>query len=211
MQALNWVDYVILTIFLLSALSGLGRGLIKEVISLISLVTAFIVAAMFANPVASSFISSNKAQEAIEQTTAAVGVSTAQPASYAAIGLSFACIFAVTVLLGALIGMIINLAFQAGGGGFGNRLLGGVFGCCRAFIMCLVIIFIVQLTSFSQDDFWKNSQLIRYFQPSVIWLGNVVSPTLADLRERMENGVQDANTSISNIAIPSLPTPAAPQ
>ena len=211
MQAFNWVDYVILAIFVLSALAGLGRGLIKEVISLITLVVAFVVAAMFANPIANSFISSNKAQEAINQATATVGVSTAQPVSYAAIGLSFACIFAATVLIGALIGMIINLAFQAGGGGFGNRLLGALFGCCRAFIICLVFIFIVQLTSFSQDDFWKNSQLIRYFQPSVVWLGNIVSPTLADLKERMENRVQDVSAGISNVAIPSLPMPEAPQ
>ncbi len=47
MATYTWVDYVIILIFSLSILAGFGRGFIKEAISLITLIAAFVVAIMF--------------------------------------------------------------------------------------------------------------------------------------------------------------------
>lgn len=185
MQNLNWVDYVVLAIFFFSILAGLARGFVKEVISLITLVAAFVVAVMFTSQLAAAFTNSQTVQDVVSQTTAAVGASTAQPVSYAALGLSFGFLFAATVIVGSIIGSIINLAFQAGVLGIGNRLMGAVFGLCRGFIINLVLIFLVQLTSFSTDSFWTDSKMVTAFQPSVLMVAKVVSPSLENLKDKV--------------------------
>lgn len=185
LQHLNWIDYVILTIFLFSVLAGLSRGLLKEVISLCTMIAAFTISVLFANPLAEAFTSSPTVQNVVNDSTNAIGASTAAPVSYAALGLSFGFLFAATVLIGAIIGSILNLIFQSSVLGFGNRLLGGIFGLCRGFIINLVLIFLVQLTSFSSDNFWTQSLLVIRFQPAVVWLAAHISPSLADLKTKM--------------------------
>jgi len=204
MEDYSWIDYLILGIFFLSILAGLARGLVKELISLITLIAAVVIAALFANPLAVAFTNSSSVQNAVDQSTTAMGVSTAQPVSYAALGLSFAALFVGTMIVGAIVGLIINLAMQAGGIGFGNRLLGGVFGLCRGFMIILVFIFLVQLTSFATDDTWQKSRLVAKFQPAVEWLGSVVSPTIADLKSKVGDKLGDMNSTI-NSALPAAP------
>jgi hypothetical protein len=46
----------------------------------------------------------------------------------------------------------------------------------------MVIVFLVQLTSYAQQDWWKKSRYVPLFQPAVVWLGSFVSPTLENLK-----------------------------
>ena len=199
MSNLNWVDYIILAIFLFSTLAGFARGLVRELVSLATLVAAFIVATMFANSLATAFTSSPTVQNAVNQASTAIGMNATQPVSYAALGISYAILFVGTMLAGALLGYFLNFAFQAGILGFGNRLLGGVFGFARGFLFNLVLIFIVQLTPFSANASWQQSQLVGTFQPAVQWLGNIVSPSLANLKERFGSTIQGVGSSIQDM------------
>lgn len=196
MANMNWVDYIILAIFFFSMLAGFGRGFVKEVVSLITLIAAFFVASMFANPLAVAFTSSAPVQSAVSQASNAIGVSAAQPVSYLALGISFAVLFALTVIAGSIISYILNIAFQTGILGFGNRVLGGLFGLCRGFLVNLVIIFVIQLTPMGNHAYWHQSQLVTAFQPAVQWLGNVVSPALSGLKAKFGQTLQDVNSSI---------------
>lgn len=200
MTNLNWVDYLLLAIFLFSTLAGFARGFVKEIVSLITLVAAFIIATMFAHPLAAAFTSASSVQEVVNSASNAMGVSTAQPVSYVAIAISFALLFAATILIGAIVGYLLNIAFQTGILGLGNRLLGALFGFCRGFIINLVIIFLVQLTSFSQATAWQESQVVIAFQPAVVWLGNIVSPSLANLKEKFGQTLQNMNSSVGGIS-----------
>jgi membrane protein required for colicin V production len=193
---LNWVDYIILAIFFLSILLGFARGLIKEVISLITLVVAFVVAITFSNSLAAAFTSSTSVQNAVNQASTAIGVNTAQTVSYAALGISFGLLFVATIIVGAIVGSILSLAFQAGILGLGNRLLGGVFGFFRGLLINLVIIFVIQLTSMGNQPWWHQSQFVIAFQPAVQWLGDFVSPSLANLKIKFEETLQNVNSSI---------------
>lgn len=196
LENLNWVDYIIIAIFLLSIIAGFARGFVKEVISVATLVVAFIVAIMFSSTLATMFTSSASVQNAVSQSSSAIGINTAQTVSYAALGISFGLLFAATVLVGALLGSIINIAFQVGILGIGNRLLGGAFGFCRGFLINLVIIFVVQLTSLGNQSWWHQSQFVVQYQPAVQWLGNFVSPVLANLESRFGQTLQNVNSSI---------------
>jgi membrane protein required for colicin V production len=199
MQNMNWVDYIIIAIFFFSIVAGLGRGFVKEIISLATLIAAFVVASMFASPLAAAFTNSASVQNVTDQASTAIGMNAAQPLSYAALGLSFGLLFAATVIVGAIVGSIINLAFQVGILGIGNRILGGVFGFCRGFLINLVLIFLVQLTSFGSDPFWQQSQLVGSFQPAVQWLGNIVSPSLANLQQKFSGTMQNVTNTIQNM------------
>ncbi|RDI48828.1 CvpA family protein [Aquicella lusitana] len=193
---LNWVDYIILAIFFLSILAGFWRGFIREVVSLITWILAFVVAATFSHPVASAFTSSPAVQGALTQASSSAD----QPVSYAAIAISFALLFAGTIIVGSILGYVLNMAFQAGVLGIGNRILGGVFGFCRGFIINLVLIFLVQLTPFSQQEIWTQSSLVATYQPTVQWLDSVVSPGLADLKARFGGTVEEVGTKFQGIS-----------
>ena len=156
MASLNWVDYVIFGIFFFSILAGLSRGLVKEVISLLTLIAAFIIAIMFSNTLAMKFTSSESVQQVTNQAATTMGGDATQMASYAALGISFTVLFVGTIIVGWLFGFFVNLAFKTGVLGIGNRFFGGIFGLGRGFLINLVLIFLVQLTPFSSQPFWQE-------------------------------------------------------
>jgi membrane protein required for colicin V production len=199
MDNFNWVDYIFLAIFFFSVLAGFSRGLVKEVVSLAALIAAFAIATMFSNSLAVYFTSSSAVQSVVTQSSSAMGMNTAQPVSYAAIGFSFALLFIATLIVGAIISFFLSFAFQVGLLGLGNRILGGVFGFGRGFIINLVIIFLVQLTPASAEVWWQQSQLVRKFQPFVVTLGNLVSPSLADLKSRFGNTLNGMGSSLQDV------------
>lgn len=197
MSSLNWVDFIILAIFFFSMVAGFGRGFVKEMVSLATLIVAFIVAATFTSPLAHFFTSSAPIQSAVTHASNAIGADTAQPVSYAALGISFALLFAGTVVVGSLISYLLNVAFQTGILGLGNRLLGGIFGLCRGFIINLVLIFLLQLTPMATHAAWQQSQFVSSFQPAVQWLGNFVAPGVANLKARFGSTLQNAGQSVT--------------
>ena len=182
---LNWVDYVLLTIFVLSILVGMKRGLIKELISIIALIAAFIIASMFAAHLASYFTSTSSVQNLVNQSTSFVGADTTQPISYFALGVSYAVLFFATIIVGAIISYILQLGVEVTALGFINRILGGGFGLIRGYLINLVIIFVVQLTSLGTEPWWAQSKLVVAYQPSVVWLGKTVSPVLSNIDQRV--------------------------
>lgn len=189
MAAFNWFDWVIVIIFGLSVFAGLARGFVKEVIALITMAAAFVIATLFTNTVAQYITSTEAVQNAIRQ----AGSNTAVSISYVTYGASFALIFIIVWIIGAIIGFFLNSLFTGGVLGFGNRLLGAIFGFFRAFILTLTLIFILQLTAASKQSWWHNSVLIKYYQPVLGSLATIVSPHLADLKEKFGDTLQDIN------------------
>ncbi|MBV9576801.1 MAG: CvpA family protein, partial [Gammaproteobacteria bacterium] len=88
---------------------------------------------------------------------------------------------------------VLNLVFRAGILGAGNRLLGAVFGFARAFILVLVIIFLVQLSSANEKPVWNKSLIVVTYQPMVTWLRSV---TLSDIKIKFENTINKVNSTI---------------
>lgn len=131
---MNFVDIIIILIFAASILVGLGRGFVRELISLLTLIAAFFIATTFANQLAEGISHLSSVQHAVEQSTSAIGASTAQPASYGIYAVAFTILFIGTLLLGAIFTYMLNMAFQTGIMGLGNHLLGGLFGFVWRFL-----------------------------------------------------------------------------
>ena len=131
MEGYNWVDYTFIAILIFSILIGFGRGLVKEVISLLTLIAAFIVAILFSSKLSAYITTMPVIQNMVSQTSSAIGMDTSTAVNYIAIGISFAILFSVTAMIGSIFGMIINSMFQVGLIGLGNRVLGAGFGLAR--------------------------------------------------------------------------------
>lgn len=189
--ALNAVDITILAIIAISIIIGFGRGLVSEVLSLLTWIAAFAVSIMFTGKLSDYFMT----------TTMAAGSSgTTETASYVVIGISFAVLFIGTLIVGSVIKMLLNLIFSGGILGFGNRLLGGLFGMVRGYLFVLVIIFLVQLSPVAKEPWWQASQYVPKFQPQIVWLGDHISPTLSSLKDTFANTVDDMSSAIKEMS-----------
>jgi membrane protein required for colicin V production len=185
LASMNVVDITILIIFLLSILIGLGRGFVSELLSLIVIIAAFVVAIVFTNSLANYFTSAAVMHNVMSETAttaASSGSATTQPASYMIYAVSFAILFAATVIVGGVIKILLNMLVSARVLGIGNRILGAIFGFIRGYLFVLVLIFLVQLSPASSSQKWQESKYVPFFQPQVVWLANIVSPTLNTLK-----------------------------
>jgi len=161
----NWVDALILLILAISALLGLARGLIREVLSLAIWITALLVAWLFHREVA-DLLASQLSQPALR-----LGV--------AFIGLVFVSLFAGT-LLGAL---ITSLVVRSGLSPF-DHLLGLVFGAARGAVIVAMAVFLIGLTPLARAPWWQDSLLVDEAEAVAAWLIEQVPPRVeARLRQ----------------------------
>jgi len=199
----NWVDYVFLAIFIISAVGGLLRGGVREIISLITWIAAFVIAGLFAKPLALAFSSSDSAQSAITQASSGVAnMATSGQVSMLALGVSFTALFFGTILVGALIGFLLNRVVEGAGISIFNRLFGVVFGLGRGYLISLLIVFIVQLSPVSEQAYWLESSMVKTFQPAVKWLADKVQPNMESFKSKMGQTLDKITSGVENAVMP---------
>lgn len=159
----NQVDIVILIITVLSSAFGLWRGLIKEVLSLLTWVAALLVSRVYSEPLA-GLMTGMIDNDGIRYVSA------------------FAILFVIVMMLGTFLNFLISKLLNVTGLKFADRLLGAVFGVARGVIIVLVILFVASMFA-SETQLWQQSQLIPYgmdlIEKSQVFIGdmNSVSPT----------------------------------
>ena len=141
---MNWADWAIIAIIVLSGLISLNRGFIKEALSLLIWVLAFVIARMF---------SANMATLLVDY----IDVSTVR---YAA---AFAMLFAATLMVGALVNYLISTLVRMTGLSGTDRVLGIVFGLARGGLLVVVAIALVKNTPLTEAMWWYESALIPEF------------------------------------------------
>ncbi len=147
---LNWADLSIIAIIALSSLFSLKRGFVKEALSLVTWIAAFIIARTF-NPNLQTLL-----------------VDVIDTEVFRAIA-AFAILFIGTLIVGAVINNLIALLVKATGLSATDRLLGVVFGVARGLIVVLVIIAVLRVTPFAEDVWWKQSVMITKLQVLEQW------------------------------------------
>ena len=162
MENLIWADWAIIGIVSISAIISLIRGFVKEALSLLSWVVAFVVARTFYTHLATLF-------EGI--------VSTPSLRLLAA----FTLLFVVTLILGALINRLISVIVKSTGLSGTDRMLGMVFGLVRGVILVVVIVALARLTPVTQDSWWSDSVLVGYFEDIEAWSRSVWGDPLKKL------------------------------
>ena len=133
-------DYVVLFILVSSVVISTMRGLVKEILSLLGWMAAFIVANAFGAKLA-PMLPSVIPGEALRLIVAFI-----------------ALFLGVRVLMG-LLALAIGALIEASGLTLADRGLGGLFGLGRGIVIVLAGVILCGMTSIPQQAFWKDALL----------------------------------------------------
>ena len=153
---MKWADWVIIAVIVVSSLISLKRGFVKEALSLVTWVVAFVVARLFTDNL------STLLAEYIDTPSARVVA-------------AFAILFIATLFIGALLSNLIGLLIKATGLSGTDRVLGMVFGIARGGLIVVVLIALLGMTPVIQDRWWQQSTLIPHFAVMEEWTQNIAS------------------------------------
>lgn len=142
---MNWADWTILAILLISCLISLKRGFVKEALSMVNWVLAFIIAMTFRDQLA-SLLESQIATPSVREMVA------------------FGILFAATLVVGALVNHLVGELIRMTGLSGTDRLFGMVFGLVRGLVVVMALLLLVpMILPVDQDNWWQESVLIPQF------------------------------------------------
>jgi membrane protein required for colicin V production len=131
-------DYVFLSVLGLSAILGLWRGLVSEILGLVAWILALIVAGRYVDVAALQF--ENMFADSRLRVVAA-----------------FALIFFAVLLLASLVKLLLRKLLRAAGLGAADRFFGVVFGVARGFVIALVVVWIGNQVGMSRETWWGQA------------------------------------------------------
>lgn len=160
-RTVAWLDLFILGIILLSAVISLVRGFVREAFSLAVWVLAFWVSWSFFRDLEVPL------REWIGSPTARLGI-------------AFAMLMIVTLVIGGLVNyLIVQLVERTGMSGT-DRLIGMVFGVARGVLLVAALVLLAGLTPLPEERWWVHASLIGYFEELAFWLRDLLPPEIAD-------------------------------
>jgi membrane protein required for colicin V production len=133
-------DYLVLFVLLASVVISTMRGLVKEILSLVSWVVAFVVANAYGAqlaPLLPSMI----------------------PGESVRLMVAFVALFLGVRILMGLLTLAVDALVKASGLSLADRGLGGLFGFARGIVIVLFAVILSGMTSIPQQDFWKDALL----------------------------------------------------
>ena len=158
--SLGWVDWALLAVLCLSAVVGLVRGLVFEVLSLLGWVAAYFAAQWFAPVVA---------------THLPIG----QPGSALNHAAAFGCAFLAALIVWGLLARLVRALIRATPLSIVDRLLGALFGAARGVIVLLAVATVVGLTPLARSVAWQRSLGVPWLQAALHGLKPVLPPQLS--------------------------------
>ena len=133
-------DYLLLFVLASSVVISMLRGLVKEILSLLGWIVAFIVANTFGAQLAPMLPS-------------------AIPGDAGRLMVAYVALFIGVRILMGLASMAIGAVVAATGLTLADRGLGGLFGLARGIVIVLAAVILCGMTSIPQQDFWKDALL----------------------------------------------------
>lgn len=132
------LDWLILALLLVSLLLGAWRGLVYEVLSVLSWLAAFVLAQWLAPDVAARLPMAGSAE----------------PVRYAA---GFVLVFVAAAFAGGLLAWLVKKLVEAVGLRPVDRTLGAAFGLLRGAVLLLALAVVVNMTPLRSDQWWTES------------------------------------------------------
>jgi len=133
-------DYLVLFVLVSSVVISTMRGLVKEILSLLGWVVAFVVANAYGAGLAPLL------PELIPGETVRLMV-------------AFVALFLGVRILMGLLALALGVLIEASGLSLADRGLGGLFGLARGVVIVLAAVILCSMTSIPQQDFWKDALL----------------------------------------------------
>ena len=133
-------DYLVLAVLCVSAVLGFLRGLVKEVLSLLACIVAFL-AAIWWGPVVSGWLA-----HLIENTLLRTAV-------------AYGLVFIVMLLLVGVINLTLTTLIDKTGLGQADHGLGALFGLLRGALIVLVLVALAGYTELPAEPWWQEARL----------------------------------------------------
>jgi len=131
-------DYAVLLIVGFSVLLSVMRGMVREILALLSWGAAFVVANAFSGKLV-PMLPASIPNESLRYLAA------------------FVILFLATLLVTSLITIALSEVIKNLGLKPADRLMGAVFGLARGMLIALVIVLVAGLTSLPRQPFWRNA------------------------------------------------------
>jgi len=157
---LNGADLTLLAMVGISALVGLWRGLVVEVLSLIAWIAAFWLAFRFGAAVATVFVGHIDA-------------------AAARLALAYTLVFMAALVIGGLATWLFGKLVQSSGLSGPDRLLGLGFGVLRGVALGGVLVLVLGFTPLTAEPWWQQSRLLPGFERIAGWLRAALPPGAA--------------------------------
>jgi membrane protein required for colicin V production len=158
---MTWLDYAVIGVFAASLVLGAWRGLVREVISVLGWVIAFLAANLFAGPLGPS-------------------MPHAIPSPELRVAAAYVVVFAGALVATALVGLLLSKIVKAVGLGGVDRLLGALFGAARGLLIALAAALLAGLTSVPRQPFWRDSASGPLLAQAALALKPVLPQTFAE-------------------------------
>jgi membrane protein required for colicin V production len=133
-------DYLVLFVLIASVIISTMRGLVKEMLSLLGWIVAFVIANAWGESLAGLL------PDVI-------------PGHATRLIVAFLALFIGVRLLMMLLIMAIDAVIKASGLSLADRGLGGLFGLARGFVLVLAGVLVCGMTAIPQQAFWKDALL----------------------------------------------------
>ena len=157
-------DYLVLFVLICSIVISTLRGLVKEILSLLSWIVAFVVANAYGESLA----------ELLPDML---------PGSTTRLIVGFIALFVGVRILMGLLTMALNEVVKATGLTLVDRGLGGLFGLARGLVIVLAAVLLCGMTAIPEQSFWKEA----LFSPLAETAARTVIPFLpGDLVRHMK-------------------------
>lgn len=167
---MNWVDYCVIAIVVVSALVGLLRGFARETLNLGSWILAVIAAVLLAPAVGRLL-------------TEWVALDSAR------LILSYLGVFIIALIIGSVVTHFVANAIRGTPFSGADRVLGSGFGAVRGGLLVIAIVALVGLTVIERETWWQESVLVPYFEPPANWVREQLpSEWINDIRPAPEDG-----------------------
>ena len=153
-------DLAVGFLILSSLILGIVRGLIREVLSLVSWILAAWLSYRYGLILGDSLDSVIK-----------------NPTLSAVIG--SVVVFAGVLIVLTLVSSLLNRVFKKAGLSLADRFFGGIFGVARGVAVITVLLIAFRLTPIPEQDWYIRAQLIPYFNPLVNSFSLKVSDSLS--------------------------------
>ena len=133
-------DYLVLFVLIASVIISTLRGLVKEILSLLSWVVAFVLANAYGASLATL-------------------LPAAVPGAAVRLMVAFVVLFIGVRILMSLLTMALDALITASGLTLADRGLGGLFGLARGLVIVLAAVILCGMTAIPKQAFWKNALL----------------------------------------------------
>ena len=158
---LNVFDLVLIGILLGSVIWGIFRGMVREVLGLMSWAVSLWLAWRYGNLMGGYLVTLLNS----EQISLYVG---------------FAAVFLISIFAFTVISKMVHTQFRVTGLTLMNRLFGAMFGVVRGLVLSALLLFLLEYSPATETKWYRQSELSPYLHPLSIVIYDAVGERFGD-------------------------------